>query len=334
VDKRAETERIITGVLSGGGTVAVLAIVGRITGWWPVTQILTWIGEGVVGLALGFVAWGLYPTAVRVIRGHGMETGPTNYPSIVISEPKAHLELIPRTHWPGHIIPPQGAGRIKGDPHFEPGSTLQDWSDPGAKNCKGSQRWDTIDPRGLYKETDPKGEVRRRVRQENRLFYLKLAAIEVRALGETAHDCVAEFRFRTLRDPSEISVVGSVISSGHLNWFSQEIRDGFLHKWHILRRVLKNPAYNFHHLIRNQRQEIHGGKSLDLMLFYTVNDFPGIYACGEGHVRRIAGFSGNKQAKFDAEVTVSGRNVTAFKSVFRVAVARDDFRLERRDGDL
>jgi hypothetical protein len=255
-------------------------------------------------------------------------------PSVIVGEPKAHLELIPREHYPGHMIPAAGSGRLQTDPHYVEGSTLQEWSDPEAKKCKGSQRWDTFDPRGEYVVTDPIGEVRRRIKEENKIFYMKLGAVEVRALGETAHDCEATLRFRTLRDPSGVSAIGEELSKGHLNWFSQEIRDSFLENWKVLRRIIRNPAYKFNRLILNQRRDIQGGKSLDLMLFYTVNNSPGIYACGEGATRRIAGFDGRKQAKFDIEITVSGRNVTAFTSVFKVTAAPDDFNIVRRDGDL
>ncbi len=36
-------------------------LVGVVTGWWSVMEVLAWIGEGLTAIALGILVWGFWP---------------------------------------------------------------------------------------------------------------------------------------------------------------------------------------------------------------------------------------------------------------------------------
>jgi hypothetical protein len=117
--------------------------------------------------------------------------------------------------------------------------------------------------------------------------------------------------------------------AGELNWYSKEIRDRFLKRHRLLARLRRDPALSLNRWVRNREIEISEDGDEYLQLFYELNDGDGIYVCGSGELRKAATLSGQKQAKFELELTLSGSNFAKKVETFKATVLRGNFQLAR-----
>ncbi len=277
---------------------------------------------GGTAVAVGAILVSMYPDS-RVVR---LFHGKREIERVAESQrPTVTLEVLP--HEKGHSRFDETSGRAESREALlyrasaRPAKTTEE-----AWQLAGSQEWSSA------KRTVTAREARRGLTFRTRSeidFLAKFGVVRVFSESGPAVDCQATSHVKVLKDPSGRMAENRIIGTGDLDWYSEKLRNHFLESRRLKRRFLVDPTQGLSKYVPNPKVTIPRGGYADLPLFYTVGKHPPLLIWGSQPRLIAATFEGNKQAKFEIEVTVVGSNFDPVTRAYSVVARPDDFEMTR-----